>query len=60
MMVTEKGHNICIEGERNGRRRIPKVRHTMDLVVQGVYLFIFFFYFYFFFIFLILLWEEKR
>ena len=58
MMVTERGHNVYIEGGRMGRKRIPKVRDTMDLVIQGVYLFIFFLLFFISFLFfLILLWE---
>ena len=58
MMVVERGHNVCIEGERMGRGRVPKVRDTMDLVIQGVYLFIFFLLFFISFLFfLISLWE---
>ena len=58
MMVVERGHNVYIEREKMGRERIPKVRDTMDLVIQGVYLFIFFLLFFISFLFfLILPWE---
>ena len=52
MMVIERGHNICIEGERNGKGEDTKGKGHDGLSCSGSLSFYFFsFIFYFFFIF---------